>query len=262
MANRPTESEKWFDRYLVDHGYDPGDPEPDLGIRTNPDRLISRDGKQVVCEIKQFEKDVVTMVAGQVRAISSSEWFNPVRMAVKNAARQLKPLRDSGLPLAVLLANPKGMHVSLETTDVIHALYGDPTWSIQIDPATGGAVADPEFFAGLGGRLRNHHEYISAVVLLRHRENVQDYADAVAKEIKCDREPKTYEEAAELGKQYLEEMQRREAAGEIPGGDYFFVDVIKTVSARATPLPDDFFNGKRDSVWALNSAAGGYVKVR
>jgi hypothetical protein len=262
VANRPTESEEWFDRYLAEHGYDPGDPEPDLGIRTNPDRLISRDGKQVVCEIKQFEKDVVTLIAGQVRAMSSSEWFNPVRMAVKNAAKQLKPLKGSNLPLVVVLANPKGMHVSLDAKDVIHALYGDPTWSVQIDPATGGAVTNPEFFAGLGGRLRNYHEYISAVVLLRHRENVQDYADAVAMEIKGGREPKTYEAAVELSKQYLEEMQRREAAGEMPAGDYFFVDVIKTISADATPIPDDFFNGERDRLWALNADAGGYVKVR
>jgi hypothetical protein len=141
-------------------------------------------------------------------------------------------------------------------------MYGDPTWSIQIDPATGGAVAAPEFFAGLGGRLRNHHEYISAVVILRHRENVQDYADALAKEIKGDREPKTFEEAAELSREYLEEMKRREDAGQLPDGDYFYVDVIKTVSGNATPLHDDFFNGPRDSLWALDATAGGYVKVR
>lgn len=84
-------------------------------------------------------------------------------------------------------------------------------------------------------------------------EHVQDYADALAKEIKGDREPKTYEEATELGREYLEEMWRREDAGELPEGDYFFVDVIKTASADATPLHDDFFNGPRDSLWALGT---------
>jgi hypothetical protein len=262
LANRATESEEWFDRYLIDHGYNPGDPEPDLGTKTHPDRLISRDGSQVVCEIKQFEQDVVNAIAGQARTIGAAKWFNPVRRAVKSAAPQLRPLAGSDLPLAVVLANPKQMHVPLETTEVIHALYGDPTWAIEIDRTTGSPVATPQFFAGLGGRLRNHHEYISAVVLLRHRTNAQDYADALASEMRGDRQPTTYEEAAELAEPYLNEMLKREHAGEIPEGKYFFVDVVKTASASATPLPEDFFNGEGDSLWTLDADAGGYVKVR
>jgi len=80
----------------------------------------------------------VTIITGRARAISSSEWFNLVRIAAENAATQLKPPRESGLLLVAVLGDRKGMHVSLATSDVIHALYRDPTWPIQIDAATSG----------------------------------------------------------------------------------------------------------------------------
>lgn len=65
-----TESEKWFDRYVRDHEHDPGDPEPDLGITKNPDRLINWNGTQVVCEIKQFDKHPHEGWSGQARSSS------------------------------------------------------------------------------------------------------------------------------------------------------------------------------------------------
>jgi hypothetical protein len=36
----PTESEVWSDRYLREHGYEPGKPEPEFGVERRPDRLI------------------------------------------------------------------------------------------------------------------------------------------------------------------------------------------------------------------------------
>jgi len=55
MSRSATESELWFDEYVRLHRQDPGDPEPDLGVGKNPDRLITWNGHEVVCEIKQFE---------------------------------------------------------------------------------------------------------------------------------------------------------------------------------------------------------------
>src|SRR5437870_528371 len=55
MPREPPESEAWFDEYVRSHGQDPGEPEPDLGIEKSADRLITWNGHQVVCEIKQFE---------------------------------------------------------------------------------------------------------------------------------------------------------------------------------------------------------------
>jgi hypothetical protein len=157
---KTTLSETRFDRYLVEHGYDPGGPEPDLGVEKRPDRLIERDGVRVVCEVKEFTTSALAKAGRGPRSFSSKEWYKPVRKTVESAAGQLRPPRDRGLPLVVVISNPKGVPVPLETKDVIYALYGDPTYTLTIDTATGGPVGGVGFGAGRNGRLTNYHPYI------------------------------------------------------------------------------------------------------
>jgi hypothetical protein len=99
-----TLSEEWFDRYVSDHGHDPGEPEPPLGAETKPDRLLTWNGVEVVCEIKQFDKDPFGDDWGRVAMADLKDVLKPVRRAIGYAAAQLKPLAGETRPLVVVLA--------------------------------------------------------------------------------------------------------------------------------------------------------------
>src|SRR6266511_3152185 len=98
MAGNAPKPEAWFDRYVLDHGHDRGEPEPDVGIETNPDRVIRWNGFDVACEIKQLDNDPFGRLIGRVGSQSMKATMRPVWKAIGKAARQLKPLADSGLP--------------------------------------------------------------------------------------------------------------------------------------------------------------------
>jgi hypothetical protein len=84
-----TAAEDWFDRYVRDHGHDPGEPEPDLGIEKKPDRLIRWNGVEVVCEVKQFDNDPFGDWNGQSRMMDMQTALKAVRRPVSYAAEQL-----------------------------------------------------------------------------------------------------------------------------------------------------------------------------
>src|SRR5437879_1030929 len=90
------EAERWFERYLREHDYEyeyepPFEPE----IPTKPDFLVRRSGVEVVCEVKGFETmpPVERRVSGlnQPTMLSAKEVLGPMRGAVREAARNLKP---------------------------------------------------------------------------------------------------------------------------------------------------------------------------
>jgi Holliday junction resolvase len=49
------EAERWFERYLAANGYS-YEYEPDLGVGKQPDFVTTREGVEVICEVKAFEK--------------------------------------------------------------------------------------------------------------------------------------------------------------------------------------------------------------
>jgi len=50
------DAERWFERYLGEHGYE-YDYEPDFDeVDTHPDFLAQRGGVEMVCEVKGFEE--------------------------------------------------------------------------------------------------------------------------------------------------------------------------------------------------------------
>jgi len=59
MTNREqgrNDAERWFERYLGEHGYE-YDYEPDFDeVDTHPDFLAQRGGVQMVCEVNGFEE--------------------------------------------------------------------------------------------------------------------------------------------------------------------------------------------------------------
>jgi hypothetical protein len=261
-----TVSEEWFDRYVRDHGHDPGDPEPDLGIEKHPDRLIRWNGFEVVCEIKQFDNDPFgNDWNGQPRTMDMKSALKPVRRAVSYAAEQLKPLAGRGLPLVVVIANPNAMPVPLSPDEIIWALYGDPVWKIMIDSDTGKPVGETEYGTDRNGQIRNLHQYLSAIVALRHRENAQDWSAALWTRLRGENnfdpvgDPDGATRVAALA---LEETHAAEERGEIPEGDYMFADVFVTFGVEAAALPENVFDGARDSRWEFDPATSAYVKVR
>jgi hypothetical protein len=53
-------------------------------------------------------------------------------------ADQLRPLAGLGVPLVIVLANPLGADVILDGQHVIAGMFGNPGFSIPIDPTIGG----------------------------------------------------------------------------------------------------------------------------
>jgi hypothetical protein len=261
-AAEPTTSELWFDGYLRTHGYT-FDVEPDLGITKRPDRLISRDGLRAVCEVKQFDVDPFAGFRG-----GAIDEHKPVRRAVKEAADQLRPLKGRGLPLVVVLANPRGFHVSLGSKEVVHALYGDDSVVIPIYLGSGPTPHDfprddYKFIAGRNGQIRNVGKYISAVVILRHRMNEDDFFAQREHEFVVDYK-KRNQGAVDTAKM-LEEAHIAAASileDEIPPDEYWSVDVIRTVSDEAALCPESFFNGPRDTLWAYDEATEIMAQVK
>ena len=126
------ESEVWFDQYVRQHGHETGEPEPALGGARNPDRLITWNGFEVLCEIKQFGAGVIPSGENAVRAIAAEDWFGPVRTQVHGASRQMREHHERGWPQVVVLANPDGQFIPLTVQDVVLALYGNPQVVMQI----------------------------------------------------------------------------------------------------------------------------------
>jgi hypothetical protein len=44
-----------FEAYLAEHGYPDPDYEPDLGVPTRPDYLVTRGGAEAICEVEEFD---------------------------------------------------------------------------------------------------------------------------------------------------------------------------------------------------------------
>lgn len=168
-----TDGDRLMQRYLRDREL-PGadDHEPDLGVSRRPDFFIPRAGVSLVAEVKTLTKSPIlerTKVAGFGRAFSmgADELHRPIRSAVKEASRQLRPLRDHGHALVVVIANPHRLPFDHSLGMVLGALYGNEAVVMPFDSATGTLdedAASAQFTRN--GKLTNDHPYISGVVLL------------------------------------------------------------------------------------------------
>lgn len=80
-TSEPTESEAWFDRYVAEHGHDPGPPEPDLGTSRHPDRLITamdaaRERREVP-EGDYLYADVIVAMSDKARSLPPTVFDGP-----------------------------------------------------------------------------------------------------------------------------------------------------------------------------------------
>jgi hypothetical protein len=149
----PNASEQWFDEYLQTHGY-AFESEPDLGVRTRPDRLIERAGFEAICEVKEFTTDPMRRRwpngGSQFGSFGGQEWFLTVRRTIASAARQLEPLAGDPRPLVIVLANPNGMNLALDGAEVIQAMYGELQVTFRVNTQTGGTRDRPAVGAWRG----------------------------------------------------------------------------------------------------------------
>lgn len=246
------EAERWFERYLRAHEYTyEYEPKFDPEIPTKPDFMVRRGNAEMVCEVKGFETEpaVERRVRGlnQVTMLSAKEMLGPMRGAVREAARNLKPLEGSPWPLVVVLANPERFKVFLGMDNLMEAMYGDLGVAGAFNAETG-TVENMQFEYGRDGRLRNDHPYISAVVILHELDLAAEYQGEWLDEWKKSRPKKrSYEEIAAEAIAALEAWQASDARENAPEGNAYWVEVLTTGSPEAVPLPEDVFNGPRDS---------------
>jgi heat shock protein HspQ len=245
------ESERWFERYLRENGY-AYDYEPDLDVPTHPDFRARRSDVEVVCEVKGFEEPppLERRLAGanQTVAVSADEEYGPMRSAVREAARQLKPLAGSPWPLVVVLANPMGFRVNLSIERLVEAMYGNPGIVGNFNPEKG-EVEDFHFELGRDGRLRNDHPYISAVAILHERELAREHYDEWRADWKKTREPLDHPTMKEIIAEAMAEQRawrRSDASKNVPDGNVYWLELLTTGSLDAVPLPEAAFDGSRD----------------
>lgn len=247
------EGERWFERYLRDHGYK-YDYEPDLGVGKMPDFVAERGSVRLVCEVKSFETPPALHVkleraSGPVM-LSDDEVYRPMRSSVREAARQLKPLADADLPLVVVLANPLDYRIHLSMERLVEAMFGNPGWAGEFD-AEKGQVEEMKFQYGRDGRLRNDHPYISAVAILREVDLKAEYQQAWSERRQEGRTKLTLkddgiEAVAKAIQEERAHWKEHEKTAEIPSGVAYKIEVLTTGSPSAAPLPENAFDGPRD----------------
>jgi hypothetical protein len=273
-------AERRFVAYLRNNGY-AWQYEPDyaveLGVEvaadTRPDFLVSLDERRCVCEVRQFEttqiRDRLEKLGGY-GVLSEKQVYGPLRYALVEKAEQLAPLAGTGVPLVIVLSNPLQADVQLDFHHVTAAMFGNPKWRMALDLKRGEAVGpsstvleDYGAFRSVietkaGREVVNRSPHVSAVATLHQREYAQDFREQMmAKQPARDRSSEAAVKAAFAA---MEEIRAAEEAGQIPEGKYHWLHVYELDGEEASPLPREWFAGRRDSRYGFQGD-GRYAEV-
>jgi len=171
-----TAGDLMFEAYLRDRGIDVPDHEPDLGAVKKPDYLLKCAGASCICEVKEFAPSTDSLPTdGQAGGSWSMQTvLKPIRSQIREAARQLKPYADSGLPLVIVLTNPHRAPVIHGSQEIIWAMYGDPVVRVPAGSGTSSATDGAIFTVDRNGKLRGDHAYVSAVAVVRQNSLAVD----------------------------------------------------------------------------------------
>jgi hypothetical protein len=269
LGNPPTESETWFDEYLLTNGYT-FDPEFDLGVRTDPDRLIDRAGFEAVCEVKEFTTDAMQRRwpegGSQFGSFGYQEWFLRVQRSISEAAEQLEPVAGRGWPLVIVFANPHGANVPLSADELIEAMYGELRVSFPLDVETGGPAADPVWTLGEGGRFaKGEAPWISGVATLRRGDYLHEWQNDWVARWKTEHPSSTTADLRELAALWMSEiapeLERARIEEHAPTGTYYYVHLVETASEEAVPIPREIFDAEHDGRWALDREKSHFVRI-
>jgi hypothetical protein len=142
-----------------------------------------------------------------------------------------------------------GHHVQLNGEHLLAAMYGNPGYAGRFDPEVG-KVENFEFQHGRDVRLRNDHLYISAVAALHERPLVQEVLERFSSDWRRTQPPRSeppmpHEIVADAEALHAAWDASEEKAN-ASDGNVYFLEVIRTGSPEAVPLPEGVLNGPRD----------------
>ncbi|MFI5748993.1 hypothetical protein ACIBBE_24375 [Streptomyces sp. NPDC051644] len=246
-------------QYLRERGYT-FEVEPEFGTGRHPDYLISAGEHTIVAEVKAFETYGMFQVpvAGQVMTRSLEDALSPIRKQIKKAAGQLRGLQDRRWPLVVVLDNPGGRPIPLDSPHmVLSAMYGDLTLQASFEPD--GGLGEFQPVAGRNGSLRTDHPYISAVAVVRREDHAALWAAEWFDAHRDGFGPAGAEDGGQGAKAMVAAFA--EASKDAPEGHDIFLEVFETLSASAVPLPRDVFTGPRDRRWIPNAGRTALVPL-
>ena len=242
-----------FERYLAENGCT-FEHEPDLGVSTRPDYLVHRDGAEVVCEVKSFPQPAIPAPSRDGSPVTAAEILAPVRNKIRDAARQLRPLRDRDRALVVVLALAENSPVVLGAAMMLSAMYGDLTLRAE---AQSQAAEGGKWYFGRNGRLRNDHPYISAVAVHQRRTASDEALIGLYVGGAFARAPA---EAPSASADFEGEPEDgRPIDGE--NQEFLYVEVYETANA-APRIPTGILEGSRDTRWAADVATARVVRTR
>jgi hypothetical protein len=247
MVQGVDDGEAMMAEWLGEQGYrfdfEPGD----WGVPTNPDFRVLLPEGPVAIEVESVEGwGIFTGLGpgGPTRQRPMREALKPLRSQLRHAAKQLKPLAGTGMPLVVAVANPGRRPVPFSADAMVAAMYGDPEHVL-------GADGSSQVLVGRNGKLTNDHPYLSAVMVLRKGTEVR-----AAERRWVDENYRRFGSAQEMGP----ELRRLEAEGAF-GVERVAVDLIETASGSAR-LPAGFTAGELGTHWVPLPDRSGLTRLR
>jgi hypothetical protein len=193
VAHPQNPAEIGFQNYCDEVGLDL-DFEPDWNaefnnvFRKNPD-FLARTSLAVI-EVREFQtkakSNFLTENSSWNGPIPPTVWRKPLYYAIKEKAHQLKEFSATGVPLIIVLANPRGAEVNLESSVLVSTMFGEP-----MDPASDfrgveSAIGATRTFhkPGYGvfcgtdskGQPRNRRPHISGIAVLEEGISYFDLA--------------------------------------------------------------------------------------
>jgi hypothetical protein len=263
-------AETRFAAYLDAHAYswafEPNYQDA-LGLaerpRTEPDFLISRTETRAVCEVRHFEttrlRDALDKAGGHSSSLDPRLVYGGLRSGIREKAEQLRPFAELGIPLVIVLANPLGADVMLDSHHVSAAMFGNPSVRFQVDSGAGGLVAGTAMHVALedygvfrspvvhGDQIagwENRFPYVSAVAVVHQRPYSMDWRDEIIQRIPV--ADQSIDAASRAALRALKEINAAVAAGEEPDGAYQWLDLYECDGEEAVALPSSWLDGKRD----------------
>jgi hypothetical protein len=108
---------------------------------------------------------------------------------------------------------------------------------------------------------RSRAPWVSAVVGLHRGDFGRDWEREWIDKWKAENWPEgpnSDDEAIDRYLAYNEALEQARKTEDAPSGEYFYLDVIETISEEAVPVPRNILDAERDRRWIVNREAGAY----
>uniref|UniRef100_A0A7C1IX73 Uncharacterized protein n=1 Tax=Ammonifex degensii TaxID=42838 RepID=A0A7C1IX73_9THEO len=132
---------------------------------TRPDFYVRMPWCDFLAEVESFEKSsVVDLNPNRVFTVNPKDLVKRISGACKEAARQLKPYANLGLPMVIVLDNWRQIGIPLDPLHLVQ-LFGMIEFRVPVSPEDG-VIQRPYLVHGKSRRFSpEQHCHISAVVV-------------------------------------------------------------------------------------------------